>query len=105
VDVLVPSYWARQAGTQEEFPPGSGVWYLDGFDPKTCRMNERMWRAGHDGDAVTQSLRCYAPADFRSLIEGTGLSVVDVEPFTDETYGQPCTLEDAMLYLATLVAT
>ena len=105
VDVLVPSYWARQAGTQEEFPPGSGVWYLDGFDPKTCRMNERMWCAGHEGDAVTQSLRCYAPADFRSLIEGTGLSVVDVEPFTDETYGQPCTLEDAMLYLATLVAT
>jgi hypothetical protein len=33
------------------------------------------------------SLRCYSPADLR-LLEGTGLSVADVEPFTDEG-GQP----------------
>jgi hypothetical protein len=64
-------------------------------------MTERMWRVGHEDDAVTQSLRCYSPADLRLLIEGTGLSVVDVEPFTDERYGQPCELADAMLYLAT----
>jgi hypothetical protein len=36
------------------------------------------------------------------LLEGTGLSVVGVEPFTDEGYSQPCELADAMLYLATL---
>lgn len=53
-------------------------------------------------DAVTQSLRCYSPADLRLLLQGTGLSVRDVEPFTDETYGEPCELADAMLYLAAL---
>jgi SAM-dependent methyltransferase len=103
VDVLVPWYWARQAGSEEEFPKGSGVRYLDGFDAEGSRMTERMWRVGHEDDAVTQSLRCYSPADLRLLLEGTGLSLVDVEPFRDETYSEPCELADAMLYLARLV--
>jgi hypothetical protein len=102
VDVLVPWYWAGRAGNEEEFPVGSGVRYLDGFDPEGCRMTERMWRVGHEDDVVTQSLRCYSPADLYLLLEGTGLSVVDVEPFTDEGYSEPCELADAMLYLATL---
>jgi SAM-dependent methyltransferase len=101
-DVLVPSYWARRAGTEEEFPPGSGVRYLDGFDVEGCRMTERMLRVGDEDEAVTQSLRCYPPGDLGALLEGTGLSLVEVEPFTDEGYGEPCTLDDAMVYLATL---
>jgi SAM-dependent methyltransferase len=104
VDVLVPWYWSRRAGNEEEFPAGSGVRYLAGFDPGECRMTERMWRTGHEDDAVTQSLRCYSPADLHLLLEGTGLSVVDVEPFTDEGYSEPCELPDAMLYLATLAS-
>jgi SAM-dependent methyltransferase len=102
VDVLVPSYWARHAGNEEEFPTGSGVRYLDGFDAQGCRMTERMWRVGHEEDGVTQSLRCYSPADLGLLLEGTALSMRDVEPFTDETYGEPCDIADAMLYLAVL---
>jgi hypothetical protein len=103
VDVLVPWYWSRQAGNEEEFPKGSGVRYLDGFDAEGSRMTGRMWRVGHEDDAVIQSLRCYSPADLRLLLEGTGLSLVDVEPFTDEGYSEPSELDDAMLYLATLV--
>ena len=102
VDVLVPWYWARHAGNEEEFPTGSGVRYLDGFDAEQCRMTERMWRVGHEDDAVTQSLRCYSPVDLCLLLEGTGLLLVEVEPFTDEGYGNPCEVADAMLYLATL---
>jgi SAM-dependent methyltransferase len=102
IDVLVPWYWASHAGTEEEFPNGSGVRYFDGFDAEGCRMTERMWRRGHENDAVTQSLRCYSPADLRLLLEGTGLSLLDVEPFTDQVYGEPCDLADAMLYLAAL---
>jgi SAM-dependent methyltransferase len=102
IDVLVPWYWFRQAGNGEEFPAGSGVRYLDGFDAEGSRMTERMWRVGHEDAAVTQSIRCYSPADFRLLLEGTGLSVVDIEPFADEGYGEPCGLDEAMLYLATL---
>jgi hypothetical protein len=52
IDVLVPSYWARLAGNEEEFPTGSGVRYLDGFDAEGCRMTERMWRVGHEDDGV-----------------------------------------------------
>jgi SAM-dependent methyltransferase len=102
VDILAPWYWVRQSGNEEEFPMGSGIWYLDGFDAEGCRMTERMWRIGHGEEAVTQSLRCYSPADLRLLLEETGLSVLDVEPFTDEAYGEPCELADAMLYLAAL---
>jgi SAM-dependent methyltransferase len=102
IDVLVPWYWAGRAGNEEEFPTGSGVRYLDGFDSGGCRMTERMWRVGQEDDAVTQSLRCYSPADLCLLLEGTGLSVVEAEPFTDEGYSQSCELADAMLYLATL---
>jgi hypothetical protein len=36
------------------------------------------------------------------LLEGTDLSLVDVEPFTNEGYSEPCELTEAMLYLATL---
>lgn len=102
IDVLVPWYWASRAGNEEEFPTGSGVRYLDGFDAEGCRLTERMWRLGHADDAVTQSIRCYSPADLRLLLEGTGLSLLEVEPFTDEAYGEPCELADAMLYLAVL---
>jgi SAM-dependent methyltransferase len=104
VDVMTPWYWARQAGNEEEFPTGSGVRYFDGFDAEGCRMTERMWRVGHESDAVTQSLRCYSPADLHLLLEGTGLSVIDIEPFSDEGYGEPCELTAAMLYLATLAS-
>jgi hypothetical protein len=62
----------------------------------------RKLHVRHENDAVTQSLRCYSPADLHLLLEGTGLSVVDVEHFTDEGYSEPCELADAMLYLATL---
>jgi hypothetical protein len=63
-------------------------------------MTERMWRAGHEADAVTQSLRCYAPADLRLLLEGTDLDLVEIEPYTDQWYGEPAALGDAMVYLA-----
>jgi SAM-dependent methyltransferase len=102
IDVFVPWHWKGRAGNEEEFPTGSGVHYLDGFDADGCRMTERMWRVGHEDDGVTQSLRCYSPADLRLLLEGTGLSLLDVEPFTDETYAEPCELADAMLFLAAL---
>lgn len=102
IDVFVPGYWAKRAGSEEEFPTGSGIRYLDGFDAEGCRLTERMWRLGHEDEAVTQSLRCYSPADLRLLLEGTGLSVIEVEPFADETYDEPCEFADAMLYLTAL---
>lgn len=103
IDILTPWHFAKTVGDEEEFPEGSGVRYLEGFDPEGSRMTERMWRVGHEDDAVTQSLRCYAPADLRLLLEGTGLDLVEVEPYSDQWYGEPITLDAAMIYLAKLV--
>ena len=102
IDVLAPWYWAKAAGGEEEFPEGSGVWYHDDFDANESRLVEAMWRQGREDDAVTQSLRCYSPADLRLLIEGTGLTLSAIEPYEDQWYGEACPLEIAMLYLARL---
>jgi SAM-dependent methyltransferase len=102
LDVFAPWYWAKLAGTVDEFPAGSGVYYEEGFDPEGCRMVERMWREGDQVGAVTQSLRCYAPADLELLLEATGLGIVAVEPYEDETHGGRVPLLEAMLYLAKL---
>jgi hypothetical protein len=101
--VFTPWSWARAADREEEFPPGTGVRYRDGFDANGCRMTERMWREGDEEEVVVQSLRCYSPADLRLLAEGTGLALAGVEPYADEGYGEEVPLLEAMLYLATLV--
>jgi SAM-dependent methyltransferase len=101
-DILTPWYFAKTAGNEEEFPEGSGIRYLEGYDAEGSRMTERMWRTGHEDDPVTQSLRCYAPADLRLLLEGTGLALVAIEPYTDQWSGEPAALGDAMVYLAKL---
>jgi SAM-dependent methyltransferase len=102
IDILTPWYWAKAAGGEEEFPEGSGVRYRDGFDPIGSRMFEEMWREGYEDDVVTQTLRCYSPADLRLLLEGTTLVLDTVEPYEDETYGSAAPLAEAMLYLAKL---
>jgi SAM-dependent methyltransferase len=102
IDILTPWYWAKAAGNEEEFPEGTGIRYRDGFDGEGSRMTEEMWREGHEEEAFSQTLRCYAPADLRLLLEGTGLTLAALEPYEDQWYSEPCPLEDAMLYLAKL---
>lgn len=102
VDVFAPWYWAGIAGTVDESPAGSGIYYAEGFDAEGCRMQERMWREGEEGKAVTQSLRCYAPADLRLLLATTDLRLASIEPYEDQTYANQAALVDAMLYLAKL---
>jgi len=102
IDVLTPWHFAKTAGGEEEFPEGSGVHYREGFDADGSRMTEEMWRAGEEDDVVTQSLRCYSPADLRLLLEGTNLGLVEIEPYGDQWYGEPAAIGDAMVYLAKL---
>ncbi len=57
-------------------------------------------------EAATQSLRCHAPAELRSLSEGTGVELVEILPggAVDRKTGEyriPVSLEAAMNYLAT----
>lgn len=102
IDILTPWYFAETAGNEEEFPEGSGIRYREGYDDEGSRMFEEMWQVGREEDRVTQSLRCYSPADLRSLTEGTGLTLSAIEPYEDQWYAQPCSLDVAMLYLARL---
>ncbi len=43
-------------------------------------MADRWWRPGREAESITQSLRCYTPADLRLLLEGTGLALVELRP-------------------------
>jgi SAM-dependent methyltransferase len=103
IDVFSPASWVRSAGGTEEFPPGSGVWYRDRFDPEGSRMIEDMWRLGDEDAVVSQTLRCYSPADLRLLLEGSHLRLAAIEPYSDESYTKACSLDEAMLYLVRLV--
>jgi SAM-dependent methyltransferase len=102
IDILTPWHFAKTAGNEEEFPEGSGIRYLEGYDAERSRMTEQMWRAGDEADVIMQSLRCYSPADLRLLLEGTYLELAGIEPYTDQWYEEPAAIEDAMVYLAKL---
>jgi len=56
---------------------------------------------------MTQSLRCYSPADLRLLLTGTGLTIQRIEPggavdYAAKMYKHHVPLEQAMQYLVTL---
>lgn len=72
-------------------------------------MLDTWWSEGDPASTVTQSLRCYAPADLELLLEGTGLQLVSVTPggYYDVeagSYEAEAALERAMSYMATLAA-
>ena len=77
LDVNTPWYWASAAGREMRFGEVARRYE---FDAEGCRMLDRWWSVGAEDDKVTQSLRCYSPADLRLLLEGTGLRLEALEP-------------------------
>ena len=82
LDVANPIYWAQVAGQQrivETDRAGRFIKRTD-FDPVGCRFLD-SWSAEDDssGRVDTQSIRCYSPADFLLLLEGTGLTATRAE--------------------------
>ena len=76
-----------------------------GFDADGCRLTDTWWPADDPSAAVTQSLRCYSPADLRLLLQGTGLRLDDLEPggaVVDGAFVAQVPLGHAMNYCATL---
>jgi hypothetical protein len=45
------------------------------FDPLGVRFLDQWWPIGDKSQLITQTVRCYTPADFILLIEGTVLTV------------------------------
>jgi hypothetical protein len=80
-----------------------------GFDGRNSRLLDTWWSEEDTANVVTQSLRCYAPADLELLLESTGLHLVAVTPgghYDAEAgrYEAVVPIERAMSYVATLAA-
>jgi hypothetical protein len=73
-------YWAGAAGREMRF---GEVTRRYEFDADECRLLDRWWLVDTEHEEVTQSLRCYAPADLRLLLEGTDLVLASLEPGSD----------------------
>lgn len=87
LDVFSPSFWAARAGKGERVEK---IWRLVkgnvrtvrldvpvmakyDFDPISCRFLSKWWPRGRKRETISESLRCYSPADLLLLLEGTGL--------------------------------
>jgi SAM-dependent methyltransferase len=105
IDINTPWYWAQAAGQEMRF---GDVVRRYAFDALGCRMLDRWWPVDDEQGAVTQSLRCYSPADLQLLLQGTGLAIQAVEPggavdYAAKQYRDRVPLEQAMQYVAHLV--
>lgn len=107
IDVFTPWYWASVAGIRHQQPG----WVREySFDGEGCRMLDTWWSSEQPDYRVTQSLRCYSPADLRLLTEGTGLRLSEVvsQGMFDQAariFKPKVPLEQAMTYLAVLEPT
>ena len=106
IEVYTPWYWAQSAG--RSMVVATSVRRYD-FDGCGSRMLDTWWSVDDVAYTVTQSLRCYAPADLELLLEGTGLRLISVTPggyYDDSTgrYETTAPMERAMSYVATLAA-
>lgn len=87
LDVFSPSFCAARAGKGERVEE---VWRLVkgkvrtvrlsvpvmakyDFDPISCRFLSEWWPRGRKRQTISESIRCYSPADLLLLLEGTGL--------------------------------
>lgn len=74
MDVFTPWWWIRRAGTVEQ-DDDRGLMRGYDFDPIGGRFLDQWWPIGDKSQLITQTVRCYTPADFMLLVEGTGLTV------------------------------
>ena len=107
MDVFSPWWWIRQAGAEER-DEERGLMRGYDFDPIGGRLLDQWWPIGDKSQFITQTARCYTPADFLLVIEGIGIAVelfaVDGTPFrADERSTVAHPLWDAMSYMVKLV--
>ena len=102
IDLYTPWYWASVAGQKTSSQAFERSY---GFEPYECRMIDKWWPRGDESQAVEQSLRCYSPADFKMLLEGTELMVDRISPgaamdYKNMVFVEKAPLAEAMSYLA-----
>lgn len=116
LDVFNPLRYARHAGEEEILAPLKGVpgsvemLHRCHFDPVHCRWIDEWIPTAEPEKALAQSVRCYTPADFRLLLDGTGLALEYIEvdgqglDFASATITTSGPLLEAYSYLAQLSA-
>jgi SAM-dependent methyltransferase len=115
IDVASTLWAARHAGLAERLAPLKGVpssvemIRRFHFDPMHCRWIDEWQPVANPEKALAQTIRCYTPADFLLLLEGTGLALKRLEvegqalDFTSEAIVTSGPLVDAYSYLVQLI--
>ena len=81
-----PLVWAGWHGDEEHRTPAPEFGYahelyeLTTFDPMTCTATDTWWDAQRPDEKISQTLRCYTPADLALLVGGTGLAIASITP-------------------------
>ncbi|MCO1578990.1 class I SAM-dependent methyltransferase [Crossiella sp. SN42] len=107
VDVFNPFVWAGWHGDEEHLLPDPARGYRHelrertSFDPVTCTATDTWWDVAEPDRELTQTLRCYTPADLGLLLTGTGLALSGIVVGEDEPAG-PGLLREHHEYLAVL---
>ncbi len=84
IDVSDPFVWFSWHGDETHRLPDPSRGYAyelherTTFDPATCTATDTWWPAGRADEAISQTLRCYTPADLTLLLEGTGLVLAGI---------------------------
>ncbi|MCD5323180.1 MULTISPECIES: class I SAM-dependent methyltransferase [Pontibacillus] len=104
IDCYTPWYWANTAGIEMSFDE---IMRLYDFDPYHCRMIDTWWSSRDESQAVTQSLRCYSPADLELLLKESTLFLDHSIPggamdYTTGEFNEEAPLHRAMSYTARL---
>ena len=104
IEVYTPWYWAPLDGRSMSWNDAERRYT---FDAEACRVIDTWWPTGRPNEAVTQTLRCYSPADLRLLLEPTGLELAEVESggaynLDTQVFTPTVPLHEAYQYLAVL---
>jgi len=105
LDIYTPWYAASSDGRGWKIGAAERRY---GFDAEGCRWLDSWWPHDAPDQVVTQSLRCYSPADLRLLLAGTGLELAGMQSggaldWESGRYETSVELGRAMFYTAHLL--
>ena len=78
VDVFNPSWWAQRPA-EPRFHEEYEACQLTTFDSRGSRFVDRWWPIGVEQGAIEQSIRCYSPVDLELLLEGSKMSLTQID--------------------------